>query len=1063
MFGTVNIRRPRLAFPCPAFAFALLCSLVASTSLLPAMEHGAGRPFDPRVFAATDASGIAPGSFVPNFRLTDHTGATRELYYESTGKAIVLVFTAANSPRAVQTAAALRVLRARFPATSVTIWQIDSNLAADRATIAADQTLYNNPTPVLLDDAQLVASEYGVTSQLETIVINPSNWTLSYRGPLDNADPTTLAAPTQNFAADAVAALVAGTASFSGTRVALSPSAVPLDLPAPSVPDYATQVAPIVLARCVSCHSTGNIAPHVYAQYSDLAAKAEAIRQDMLLKKMAPWHADSRYGVFSNNSALTPAEMATLSAWARGGAPRGTSATDPLATATPPPSGAWPLGQPDLILTIPTQSLPAKGPIDYRYITVATNQSTDRWLRAAVVRAGNSRAVHHALVFDGTLLDVLLNGGGLGGFFAGYVPGYEQTWFPEGTGKFLKAGTPLTLQMHYTATGQAETDATQIALYFMSAPPTRQLFTKAASNTSLSIPPGMKEYEREASFVASTTKDVMLYELNPHMHFRGKRVRFDALYPDGTSETLLNVPQYDFNWQSMYRLAQPKRLPAGTSIRVRGAFDNSAQNPANPDPKATVVFGEQTSDEMFIGYVNYAELPDKVASTKPPIFASTSVARARVGEPFSLQLSVTNQATFRAASLPPGLSLDANSGVLSGTPTTAGRRAVVITADNAAGSAATVVDLVISAATAAPVFTVQPQSVRAAIGANITLTAAATGSPKPTFTWYFKGSEFCNTTDPVLDLTNITAAYAGDFTCVASNAAGTATSAAATVTLDFSGLVNLSARASVGTGDNVVIPGIVVRGTKPKTLLIRAVGPALGAFGVPGTLANPLVTVFDSANQPVLVNDDWNSVPNLAALKAASLSQNAFALADGSRDAAILTTLAPGSYTIQVAGVGTGAAVNGVALVEVYEIDAGPTTLVNLSCRARVGTNADILTAGFVIRGATPRRLLIRAVGPTLGGFGLAGVLADPKLEIIAQGQSTPLATNDNWSTPVAPATATADQLSTAFTSVGAFGLTAGSKDAALIVTLPPGAYTAQVSGVGNTTGIAIVEVYDLP
>ena len=199
----------------------------------------------------------------------------------------------------------------------------------------------------------------------------------------------------------------------------------------------------------------------------------------------------------------------------------------------------------------------------------------------------------------------------------------------------------------------------------------------------------------------------------------------------------------------------------------------------------------------------------------------------------ALALTAANSpTTFRAASLPAGLSLDARTGVLSGTPTLSGRRTFVITAENAAGSAATVVDLAVSAATAAPVFTVQPKSVRTTLGANITLFAAATGFPKPTYTWLCRGQDFCNTTEPVLELTNLTAAYAGDFTCVATNSAGSTASVPATVSFEFSGLVNISARASVGTGANVVIPGITIRGTKPKTLLIRAAGPALGALGV---------------------------------------------------------------------------------------------------------------------------------------------------------------------------------------------------------------------------------------
>lgn len=1012
-----------------------------------------------RAFATIETpGGPAPGAIVPNFRLTDHRGATHELYYESAAKAIVLVFTGTGNPRALQTAAALRALRARFSANDLVVWQIDSNAGVTRAAISSEQTLFNNDTPVLLDDAQVVASELGVTRQLEALVIAPPPFaTLIYRGPLDDADPNSLDAPTTNYVADAVAAFVANR-TVAQSRVELSASATRIELlPASSI-NYATDVAPIILRRCVSCHSNGNIAPHVYATFDDLASRATSVRADMLVQRMAPWHADPQFGVFANTLGVTPAERATLHAWAKAGAPRGTGA-DPLVTAPAPPSGDWPLGQPDLIVTIPKQSVPARGTVDYRYITVTVPTPSDRPLRAAIIKPGNRSVVHHALAFEGSQLDLLaaaLGGNipGLGGFFAAYVPGLQQAFYPEGTGKILKQNGQLTLQMHYTTTGQAETDETQIGFYYASATPARILLSQAAVNTSLVIPPGAKEYEQNATVTLSTSRDTMLYELEPHMHLRGKRFKFEAVYPGGASEVLLNVPQYDFAWQSQYRLAQPKLLPAGTVIRVNGAFDNSPQNPANPDPSARVTFGDQTFDEMFIGYITYTELPARATGTAP-MFSTNIVARGRVGEPLNVSARANTTATYRAAALPAGLRLDAATGLISGTPTTAGRQAIALTAENATGSAATNVDLLIMPAAGAPVFTTQPRSVRARLGDSVTLTAAVTASPTPIYTWYFRGGEFCNTESPVLTLNDITAAYAGDYYCVATNSAGTATSATATLTLEFNGLVNLSARANVGTGANVVIPGITVSGTRPKTLLIRAAGPALAAapFNVGGTLSNPTLSVFTAAGDKVLVNDDWSDVPDVAALRAASIAQGAFPLPDGSRDAAMLVTLAPGSYTVQVSGNGTGAAAQGVAIVEVYEADANPSTLVNLSCRANVGTGGNILIAGFTISGTTPKRVLIRGVGPTLANLGVAGALADPKLDLINQSTGASVSSNDNWDATMA----------STFGNVGAFALTPGSRDAAMIVTLPPGSYTAQVSGVGNTTGVAIVEVYEVP
>lgn len=267
-------------------------------------------------------------------------------------------------------------------------------------------------------------------------------------------------------------------------------------------------------------------------------------------------------------------------------------------------------------------------------------------------------------------------------------------------------------------------------------------------------------------------------------------------------------------------------------------------------------------------------------------------------------------------------------------------------------------------------------------------------------------------------------------------------------------LINLAARAMVGRGDQMLIPGFVVSGAQPKRLLIRAAGPALAGFGVSGSLADPTMSVLDSRGAVVAANDNWSGAANAADVASVTTKVGAFAFAPGSRDAAALISLPPGAYTVQTSGAGD---TTGVSLVEIYDAqDEGSTSrLVNLAARARVGVGADVLIPGFVVQGSAPKTLLVRAVGPGLAAFGVEGTLADPRLRIYRGEQL--LHENDNWQQ-----SSTADQVVAAGALVGAFALPAGSRDAALLVTLPPGAYTAQISGVDGGSGVALVEVYEV-
>ena len=302
-----------------------------------------------------------------------------------------------------------------------------------------------------------------------------------------------------------------------------------------------------------------------------------------------------------------------LDHWVEQGAPRG-QGEDPLAATAQSSAPEWPLGQPDVVVKFPkAEEIPASGVFDYRYIYVRSPLATNAWLRAAVVKPGNRKVVHHILVLVAMAQELQNrrlregNAGGLDGYFSAYVPGYEAVPYPEGSGKFVAGRLDPGLSSALYCQWEAGNRPVGNGLYFCKDKPSLELKTRSAFNVKFTIPPGAAEQETVAEFTFK--KDALLYEMSPHMHLRGSWFRYEAVYPDGKKEVLLSVPRYDFKWQHLYRLAQPKRLPAGTRLVCSGAHDNSAQNPDNPNPNETVQFGDQTFEEMFIGYFNYTDAP----------------------------------------------------------------------------------------------------------------------------------------------------------------------------------------------------------------------------------------------------------------------------------------------------------------------------------------------------------------------------------------------------------------------------------------------------------------------
>jgi hypothetical protein len=359
----------------------------------------------------------------------------------------------------------------------------------------------------------------------------------------------------------------------------------------------------------------------------------------------------------------------------------------------------------------------------------------------------------------------------------------------------------------------------------------------------------------------------------------------------------------------------------------------------------------------------------------------------------------------------------------------------------------------------APVITRDPSSVTINLGSSLILSVAATGSPAPTYQWQFNGVSIPGANAATLVLTDVIAAQAGTYNVVATNTGGTATSKSATVATSsgFGRQLNISTRGYVGTGGDILIPGFVIAGNGAKRLLIRAAGPALSQFGVSGVLADPQLAVFKDSTQ-LFSNDNWSAdAANVATVTSAGTAVGAFALAAGSKDAALVTSLEPGAYTIQVSGVGN---TTGTAIVEVYDLDvadANKSRLVNLATRALVQAGAGPLISGFVVQGAVAKAVIIRATGPALAAFGVTGTLALPKLTLFDD-QGKPIIENTGWES-----SGISDQIIAASQSVGAFGLTRGTADSVILAVLPPGAYTAQVIGADGGSGVTLVEVYELP
>jgi hypothetical protein len=552
---------------------------------------------------AVSASASSPK--VDNFVLIDHNGKAQELYYQNDAKAVVIIVQGNGCQIVRSLLTDYQALRDDYQAKGVQVLMLNSNLQDSRASIKAEADEWGIDIPIMHDSAQIIGQSLKLDRTAEVLVINSKTKQLVYRGALNDRVHYERQKQQANkrYVRDALDAVIAG------EKVTIDQVEGPgcaINFPARSnskAISYSETIAPILQQNCSVCHVEGGIAPWAMSEYRMIQGFAPMIREVIRTKRMPPWHADPTIGKWKHDAGISDADTQTLISWIEAGAPRG-EGEDPLKQITPKTS-EWPLGEPDLVIEAPAFEVPANGIVEYQFPVVTNPLASDAWVVAATVIPGDTKVVHHVLL--GSADEMPKDAGResvFQNYIMGYAPGNEYAHMPEGTGVFVPKGGVYQLQLHYTPVGKAITDRTRVGLYFADETPANYLRQIVVLNPRLKIPPNAAEHEVSAYF--EFTKDATIFSLVPHSHYRGRSSNFELVYPDGTSEIILSVPNYDFNWQRTYTFEQPKKVNKGTQLIHRTVYDNSVNNPGNPDPNRTVTWGLQSHDEMLYGSVSFS-------------------------------------------------------------------------------------------------------------------------------------------------------------------------------------------------------------------------------------------------------------------------------------------------------------------------------------------------------------------------------------------------------------------------------------------------------------------------
>ncbi len=603
---------------------APLCAVLAGSLLV---ERGIAKD----ATASKDVSARI-GETVADFSLQDYRGKPFSLAEVKDSKVIVVAFLGVECPLSKLYAPKLVKLAQDYEGKGVTVIGVDPNRQDAVTEMGAFASEHKLNFPLLKDLNNKLADEVGAARVPQVFVLDVDR-KIRYAGRIDDqygfdtgsgyAKPNV----SRHDLTSAIDELLAGKEVSQPETEAIGCLIGRVRPVADNAAvTYSKHIAPIFQDHCVECHRPGQIGPFALLSYDDAVGWGEMIEETVREGRMPPWHPDPKFGHFRNDISLSAEEKELISQWVAAGSPEGNPKDLPPAKEF---ASEWMMpGKPDAVFYIADEpvDVPAEGTVEYRYYTTKTGFTEDKWVKVAECMPGNRAVVHHIIVFLKPPSKAGEAGSGRGaargtasfGQLCGFAPGTRPIVLEPGMAKLIPAGWELVFQMHYTPNGSPQKDRSAVGLKFCDPDTvTHRVATSNAINGMFAIPAGDPNYKVEST--RTYGREVKLLSVFPHMHLRGKDFHYELIYPDGRKETIMNMPRYDFNWQTSYIFDKPMELPAGTTMHCTAHFDNSADNPANPDPTKTVRWGDQTWEEMMIGWFDIAIPKDwDIAEVLPP-------------------------------------------------------------------------------------------------------------------------------------------------------------------------------------------------------------------------------------------------------------------------------------------------------------------------------------------------------------------------------------------------------------------------------------------------------------